>query len=595
MAANDARTNARGADRGPLRGVLVQSWRRSAAAHLDRDGMPPFRRVPADELQQRQTANRILLDIALPHLQWLSEWFRNRPHVVYLADADGVVLHSEGDVAAIARYRLAPGYDWSERLMGTNGAGTALASAVPVAVVGCDHWSTAWKDATCLGAPILDRTGHPIAAIDISMDAQDGDAERLVVVAHVAYTIAQELARFEAEAQNRATARLYETARAALDAERRARAEAEAASARTQAVETELRHHEARLQTIIDSTPALVYVVDQQGRVELINRLFGELFSIDPARVAGTSLFDHFPADVAEQFAANNQRVLEEGAIREFEESVTQHGTDVRTYISVKAPLFDGSGTARAVCGVSTDITERKRLSTALELAQRHKDAFIATVAHELRQPIGAIQAAVAVMQARISREQGERARAIVERQVGQLARIVEDLLDATRVAQGKVTLERQRTALQDVIDAAVQVVQADVAERRQTLAVTTPADAVWLDADAARLQQVFSNLLTNAVKFTPPEGRIEVVIALVPEHVRVIVRDTGAGIPADVLPNVFEMFTQATADGRGLGIGLAVVRVLVERHGGTVEAHSEGAGRGSAFVVTLPLADPRA
>ena len=589
-----ARTMARFADHASLRAVVVQSWQRSAAAGLARDGAPAVRRVSADDLQRRLSANRLLLDRAIPHLRWLSDWFRERPHVAYLVDADGVVLHSEGDAAAIARYHLAPGHDWSEPVMGTNGAGTALASGGPVAVVGCDHWSAAWKDATCLGAPVLDGAGRPIGAIDISMDARDGDAERLVVVAHVAYTIAQEVARFDVEARNRATEGLYETARVALAAERLARAEAEAASGRMRSAEAELRHHQARLQTIIDSTPALVYVVDREARFELINRQFGELFSIDPGAVAGKPMVQYFPADVAEQFAANNRRVLDEGTVREFEETVTR-GNLVRTYISVKAPLFDADGVAYAVCGVSTDITERKRLSAALELAQRHKDAFIATVAHELRQPIGAIHAALAVMQTRTSREIGERARGIVQRQVTQLARLVDDLLDAARVAEGKVTLQRQRIGVRDVIEAAVQVVQPAVADGRQTLVIDAPAAAIWIDADAGRLQQVFSNLLTNAVKFTPSAGRIELSVELVPGHVRVTVRDTGDGIDAGVLPHVFDLFTQATPDGRGLGIGLAVVRVLVERHGGTVEAHSEGAGRGSAFVVTLPLADPPA
>ena len=587
-----ARTMARFTDSASFRAVVVQSWQRSAAAGLEREAPPASRRVSEDDLQRRLSANRVLLDLAIPHLQWLSSWFRERPHVAYLVDADGVVLHSVGDAAAIARYRLAPGYDWSEPVMGTNGAGTALASGGPVAVVGCDHWSVAWKDATCLGAPILDGAGRPLGAIDISLDARDGDAERLVVVAHVAHTIAQEAARLEAEARSRAAAGLYESASAALAAERRARAEVEAASDRMRAAEAELRRHQARLQTIIDRTPALVYVVDRQARFELINRQFGELFAMDPASVAGTSLFEYFPADVAEQFAANNRSVLEEGAVKEFEETVTR-GDDVRTYLSVKAPLFGADGAAHAVCGVSTDITERKRLNEALELAQRHKDAFIATVAHELRQPIGAIHSALAVMRTRTSRDVGERARRIVERQVTQLARMVDDLLDAARVAEGKVTLRRQRIALGDVVDAAVQVVQPAIAERDQTLVLDAPTDAAWVDGDAARLQQVFSNLLTNAVKFTPAGGRIALAVQLLPAQVRVTVRDTGHGIPASVLPHVFELFAQATTEGHGLGIGLAVVRVLVERHGGTVEARSEGTGRGSEFVVTLPRADP--
>jgi PAS domain S-box-containing protein len=569
--------------------VVVQSWDRSRAAGLDRDARPALRRVTPEELERRLSANRVLIEISRPHLRWLSDWFGARPHVAYIVDAEGVVLHSEGEPASLDRYHLSPGYDWSEAVMGTNGAGTALASGTPVAVIGCDHWATAWKDATCLGAPILDRNGRPLGAIDISMDVRDGDAERLVVVAHVAYTISQELGRHEAEAQTQAIASLYDAGRAALEAERLGRAEAEAASARTHAVEVELREQQARLQAIIDSTPAIVYVVDAADRFQLINRRFGDLFSIDPVAVVGHSLFDHFPREVATQFAANNRDVIERRAVSEFEEEVAL-GDDVRTYVSVKAPLFDTNGTAYAVCGVSTDITERKRLIAALERADRQKDAFIATVAHELRQPISAIQAALAVMQARVGRTQGERARQVVERQVNQLTRMVEDLLDAARLAQGKVTLRRERTALSDILDSVLLVAEPSVRERRLRLFVDVPPEPIVVHADSARLQQVFSNLVMNAVKFTPPEGRIDIIVEPRGNTVRVRVRDTGKGIPADVLPHVFELFTQAASDDRGLGIGLAVVRALVEQHGGTVEAVSPGSsGQGSEFTVTLP------
>jgi PAS domain S-box-containing protein len=589
-----ARSTAPAAHDAALRPVVVQSWQRSEGAGLDRNAAPTFRRVAEDDLQRRLSANSVLLEISIPHLRWLSEWFGARPHVAYVADADGVVLHSEGEPTSIDLYHLSPGYDWSEAVMGTNGAGTALASGTPVAVIGCEHWATAWKNATSLGAPILDRDGRPMGAIDISMDVQEGDADRLVVVAHVAYTIAQELGRYEAEAQTRALAGLYDTPRAPLDAERQARAGAEEESERTRAAEAELRKNQARLQTIIDNTPAVVYVVDASDCFQLINRQFGELFSIDPDAAVGHSLFEYFPRDIARQFAANNRTVLERRVVCEFEEVVAL-GADVRTYISVKAPVCDANGTAYAVCGVSTDITERKRLSAALERAQRQKDAFIATVAHELRQPIGAIQAALAVMQTRMGRSKGERARHVVERQVNQLARMVEDLLDAARLAQGKVTLRRERTALNEIFDAVVHIAEPTVQEHRLQLVVDVPPDPVLLDADPGRLQQVFSNLLMNAVKFTPPEGRIDIVAEPLRDVVRVRVRDTGKGISADVLPHVFELFTQAAPDDRGLGIGLAVVRALVEQHGGTVEALSEGVGQGSEFVVTLPLVKGRA
>ncbi len=150
--------------------------------------------------------------------------------------------------------------------------------------------------------------------------------------------------------------------------------------------------------------------------------------------------------------------------------------------------------------------------------------------------------------------------------------------------------MKRQRTALNDIIDAAVTVVEPVARKREQDLQIRVPPKPIWVDADANRLQQVFSNLLSNAVKFTPRGGRIELAAAPDANVVTVRVRDTGCGIASDMLPRVFDLFAQGTAD-TGLGVGLAVVRALVERHGGTVEVRSDGIGQGSEFVVRLPVA----
>ena len=567
----------------PANRIVVRSWERSQAAGVERHEQPTFRRLPADELQRRQAANRTLLDVAIPHLRWLSHWFRQRPHVVYLVDREGIVLHAEGDADAIARYRLAPGFDWSERQMGTNGAGTALAAGVPVAIVGCDHWSECWKDAVCLGAPIAGRDGKQIGALDISMDVQEGDAERLVVAAHVAHTISYELAHREAEAENRAKDALYQEARAALEAERRTRAEAELAHQ-----QRALSEH--RLRAIVDHLPALVYVVDDSDRFLLVNEHFAELFGMDADAVVGRSLYQCFPAEIAGQFAENNRKALEKGAMCEFEE-IAPHPDGPRTYVSIKAPLYDADGALHAICGVSTDITERTRLMAALRQAQQQKDAALATIVHELRQPLGAIQPALEVMRASVGADKREQAQLIIERQVLQMARLVEDLLDVSRIAQGAVTLRRERTSLKGSLDAALNVVQPLIREREQHLSVEAPSEPVWLDADPQRLQQVFSNLLTNASKFTEPKGRIDLAVEVGSDEVVVSVRDTGCGITADALPHIFDLFAQVEPDGRGLGIGLSVVRGLVEQHGGRVEARSGGPGEGAELLVHLPLA----
>ena len=234
---------------------------------------------------------------------------------------------------------------------------------------------------------------------------------------------------------------------------------------------------------------------------------------------------------------------------------------------------------------------QRKRTEEALKAADRRKDVFVATMAHELRQPLAAIVPALDLMRAGISEQSSERAWAVVGRQVAQIQLLVDDLMDVAAIAEGKVALRRAHTNLCAVVEEAAHVVRASIEQRGLTFRLSLPETPVFIVGDAGRLQQVFSNLLTNAVKYTPASGRIDVDVQPLPASVRVSVRDSGKGIPPDALPYVFDLFMQEASDQRaGLGIGLKVVRGLVELHRGTVEARSDGVDRGSEFVVTLPL-----
>ena len=193
-------------------------------------------------------------------------------------------------------------------------------------------------------------------------------------------------------------------------------------------------------------------------------------------------------------------------------------------------------------------------------------------------------------MRARISEQSSERAREVIGRQVVQIQRLVDDLMDVAGIAEGKIALRSARINLCQVVEDAAHGVRTLIEQRGLTLRLALPRRPVWIVADSGRLQQVFSNLLTNAVKYTPSGGRIDVELALLPSSARVSVRDSGKGIAPDALPYIFELFMQEAGDQRaGLGIGLKVVRGLVDLHGGTVEARSEGVDRGSEFVVTLP------
>ena len=238
---------------------------------------------------------------------------------------------------------------------------------------------------------------------------------------------------------------------------------------------------------------------------------------------------------------------------------------------------------------------ENAQLYRELRDADQRKDEFLATLAHELRNPLAPIRNGLQVL--RLAGAGGgmvDEARSMMERQLSQMVRLVDDLLDVSRITRNKLELRKERVSLAAVINSAVETSRPLMEQAGHTFSLTLPPAPVYLDADLTRLAQVFSNLLNNAAKYTEPGGRISLTGELSGAEVVVQVRDNGLGIPADALPRIFEMFSQVDrnmerAQG-GLGIGLTLVRRLVEMHGGTVEARSDGPGRGSQFVVRLPI-----
>jgi PAS domain S-box-containing protein len=238
---------------------------------------------------------------------------------------------------------------------------------------------------------------------------------------------------------------------------------------------------------------------------------------------------------------------------------------------------------------------ERARAAEALKEADQRKDEFLATLAHELRNPLAPISNAVHLMRRPDGRRVTDRLMGIVERQVHQIVKLVDDLLDISRITRGKIELDRQPMRLADAVRDAVETSRPLVERARHQLSVTLPDEPLTLCADSVRLTQVLSNLINNAAKYTETGGRIWLDAAREGDGVAIRVRDNGLGIPAHQLARVFDMFVQAQQPGEtsgsdGLGIGLAIVRKLVEMHGGTVEAHSPGLRLGSEFVVRLPL-----
>jgi two-component system CheB/CheR fusion protein len=251
------------------------------------------------------------------------------------------------------------------------------------------------------------------------------------------------------------------------------------------------------------------------------------------------------------------------------------------------------------------EVAERKRLEQELhqraeELAEadRRKDEFLAMLGHELRNPLAPIRNAVQVMRLLgLTEPKLKWARDVIDRQVGQLARLVDDLLDVSRIRRGKIPLHKEFVELTAIITQAVEISRPLLEARRQTLTEVLPADPVWLEADPMRLAQVVANLLNNACKYTEEAGQIHLNGRQEGPEMVLRVKDNGVGIAPEMLPRVFDLFAQADhtlnrAEG-GLGIGLTLVKSVVELHGGRVEAFSEGLGRGSEFVVRLPVLQP--
>jgi two-component system CheB/CheR fusion protein len=256
------------------------------------------------------------------------------------------------------------------------------------------------------------------------------------------------------------------------------------------------------------------------------------------------------------------------------------------------------NGTRRAVrmLGTVLDITDRKHAEEALSEASRRKSEFLGVLSHELRNPLAAIRSALDVLRlARDGSDHASRARAVVDRQTNQLARLVEDLLDVTRISRGKIQLRRRRLDLAALARHAVEDHRTVYDSRRIALSLSADVAPLWIDADATRITQVIGNLLQNAAKFTKHHGHVGVSVERAgPSHAAIRISDDGVGIAPEALPRIFEPFTQAEQGLHrsvgGLGLGLALVKGLVEMHGGRVEARSQGLDRGSEFTISLPL-----
>ncbi len=360
----------------------------------------------------------------------------------------------------------------------------------------------------------------------------------------------------------------------------------------------------AELEAVFANVPIGVSFMDRDLRFRRVNRVLAEEINGFPIEAhLGNRGADLMPS-VRGDLEPTLKRVLETGQIVEQEitgETPAQPGR-TRSWRTVHFPVIRGSGEVLGIGSVVQDITAHKELAererVALLTAQdasRAKDDFLAMLGHELRNPLAPIATAVHLLKLRstdgLAREIG-----VIERQSQHIARLVEDLLDVSRIAQGKVVLAKDTLELAELVAAAIETASPAIENARHNLIVDVPKRGLVVDADRGRMTQVLANLLTNAAKYTPPGGRIHVTAALEEAEVVISVEDSGVGISAELLPRVFDLFVQArqTMDRSqgGLGLGLALVKNLVAMHGGTVSARSAGLGRGSTFTVRLPRSD---
>ena len=370
-----------------------------------------------------------------------------------------------------------------------------------------------------------------------------------------------------------------------------------------------LQESEARMSLAVTSARMGLWDWDIKQDTLIWNEYHELIMGYEPGTPNRTyrDFADRVHPDDLPRLEAGFREAIEKRGEYQFTHKVVWPGGTIR-WVDARGHFFyNDQGEAVRSLGIMTDITERKRLENELEERNaalleddRRKNEFLATLAHELRNPLAPLRSGLEVMRlAENDPAMVTHARQMMDRQVHQMVRLVDDLLDLSRISRGKVELRMERVNLADVVASAVETSRPLIEQGGHELRVHLPAESIEIEADTTRLAQVFANLLNNAAKYTERGGRIHLSVVRDGAEVSVAVTDNGVGIPEAMLPRIFQMFTQVERSldrsQGGLGIGLTIVKQLVELHGGKVVAISAGQGKGSTFVVTLPVQSARA
>jgi PAS domain S-box-containing protein len=366
-------------------------------------------------------------------------------------------------------------------------------------------------------------------------------------------------------------------------------------------VEEELRASETRFRQLADAMPQIVWVTRPDGYHEYYNRRWYDYIGCTPEECLGYGWSDPLHPDDRERSQRRWQESLRTGEPYEVEYRFRSRDGEYRWFLGRALPVRDEAGGIVKWFGTCTDIHDRKlqaeekaRLLDALREADRRKNEFLATLAHELRNPLAAVRNGLHLLRVSPPGADLTDVREMLERQVAHMTRLIEDLLDLGRINNGKIRLITGAVDLAAVAARATDLARPLAEAHRQSIDLDRPPSPVWVNGDEVRLAQIVNNLLTNASKYTPEGGHLHVAVCAEAEEAILRVHDDGVGIEPAMLEKVFEMFSQerdseSRAQG-GLGIGLTLVRALAALHGGTVSAASPGRGQGSTFTVRLPL-----